>query len=90
MTQSNMPAHNHALLASSQNGESMNPQGAAARGLRHVVAAHGRLLQLRREHHAQRAGSLGSAGSNQPFSIIQPSLALNYIIAVEGIYPSRS
>lgn len=29
-------------------------------------------------------------GSNQPVSIIQPYLAMNYIIAVEGIFPSRN
>ena len=31
----------------------------------------------------------GPEGGNQPFSTIQPSLALNYIIAVTGIYPLR-
>lgn len=30
------------------------------------------------------------AGSNQPVSIIQPYLAMNFIIAVEGIFPSRN
>jgi microcystin-dependent protein len=31
-----------------------------------------------------------AAGSGQPFSTQPPFLALNYIIAMEGIYPSRS
>ena len=30
------------------------------------------------------------AGSNQPFSIMQPYLGVNYIIALEGIFPSRN
>lgn len=30
------------------------------------------------------------AGGNQPVSIIQPYLAMNFIIAVEGIFPSRN
>lgn len=30
------------------------------------------------------------AGSSQPFSLISPILAMNYVIAVEGIYPSRN
>jgi len=30
------------------------------------------------------------AGGNQPFSVISPYLAMNYIIAVEGIFPSRN
>jgi microcystin-dependent protein len=30
------------------------------------------------------------SGGSQPVSIIQPVLAMNYIIAVEGIFPSRN
>lgn len=30
------------------------------------------------------------AGSNQPLSILQPYMAMNYVIAVEGIFPSRN
>jgi microcystin-dependent protein len=30
------------------------------------------------------------AGGSQPFSLLQPVLAMNYIIAVEGIFPSRN
>ena len=30
------------------------------------------------------------AGSNSPVSIVQPYLAMNFIIAVEGIFPSRN
>jgi len=32
----------------------------------------------------------GSTGGNQPHTNMQPSLALNYIIALQGIYPSRN
>lgn len=34
-------------------------------------------------------GNTGAAGAGQPFDNRQPYLALNYIICVEGIYPSR-
>lgn len=34
--------------------------------------------------------AVGIAGGNQPFSIMQPYLGLNYIIAMEGVYPSRN
>jgi microcystin-dependent protein len=30
------------------------------------------------------------AGSNQPVPVLQPYLAMNYVIAVEGIFPSRN
>lgn len=34
--------------------------------------------------------AIGMAGGNQPFSIQNPYLAMNYLIATEGIFPSRS
>lgn len=33
---------------------------------------------------------LGHTGASQPISVVQPYLTLNYCIAVQGIYPSRS
>lgn len=33
---------------------------------------------------------VGSAGNSQPVSILQPYLAINYLIALQGIYPSRN
>ncbi|QIL80126.1 phage tail protein [Diaphorobacter sp. HDW4A] len=30
------------------------------------------------------------AGGNQPFSLMQPSLGINFIICMEGIFPSRN
>lgn len=32
----------------------------------------------------------GLAGGNQPVSVLQPTLAINYSIALEGIFPSRN
>jgi microcystin-dependent protein len=34
--------------------------------------------------------AIGLAGGNQPFPILQPLLGLNFIIALEGIFPSRN
>lgn len=36
------------------------------------------------------AGTVGIAGGSQPVGILRPYLALNYCIAVEGIFPSRN
>ena len=35
-------------------------------------------------------GSTTSSGNNQSFNIQQPSLGINFIICINGIYPSRS
>lgn len=34
--------------------------------------------------------TVNANGGNQPFSIIQPYLSMNYIICVEGLFPSRN
>jgi microcystin-dependent protein len=36
------------------------------------------------------AGKTSSAGGNQPHNNMQPYIAMNYIIALQGLYPSRS
>ncbi|WP_430408847.1 phage tail protein [Kordia sp.] len=35
-------------------------------------------------------GNTGSSGSSQPFNIRNPFLGINYIIAMQGTFPSRS
>jgi microcystin-dependent protein len=35
-------------------------------------------------------GAVGTAGGSQPAGIMQPYLGMNYIIALEGIFPSRN
>ena len=35
-------------------------------------------------------GKIGSAGDSQPVSIQQPSLVINYCVAMQGIFPSRN
>ena len=32
---------------------------------------------------------IGTSGGGQPVSVVQPYLAINYIIALQGIFPSR-
>jgi microcystin-dependent protein len=32
---------------------------------------------------------IGATGGGQPVSVVQPYLAINYIIALQGIFPSR-
>ncbi|HWZ02329.1 MAG TPA: tail fiber protein [Mucilaginibacter sp.] len=34
--------------------------------------------------------AIGSTGGGQPFSIIQPYLAVTYVIAMQGVFPSRN
>ena len=36
------------------------------------------------------SGAISNTGGSQPFDIRQPYLAVNYIIAFQGVYPTRS
>ena len=36
------------------------------------------------------AGAIGNAGGGQPHNNVQPSLALNFCIALQGIFPSQT
>lgn len=46
--------------------------------------------QMPAHNHALPGGvATGNAGGNTPVNNVQPSLALNYLIALNGIYPSR-
>ena len=39
---------------------------------------------------AMHAQAVNPAGGGQPHNNLQPYLALNYLIALQGIYPSRN
>ncbi|HWV06836.1 hypothetical protein UB44_18365 [Burkholderiaceae bacterium 26] len=71
---------NH-LLATSNIYNATNPGPPSAGTL--LYGAPGTLTPLSSE----ACGS--SSGGNQPHENMQPSLALNYIIALTGVYPSR-
>jgi microcystin-dependent protein len=80
-----MPAHSHAAYGDAANGVSdvptnqlpaRNPAGIPAYG----AAA---TAQLASNH-------IAAAGSSSPHNNLQPFLVINYCIALQGIYPSRS
>lgn len=85
LTQAQMPAHNHGIAGSSLAGNASLPTGA-------VPANSG---ALDKEYSTVLTSSVamnptGIAGGSQPFAIRDPYLCLNFIIALEGIYPSRN
>lgn len=83
LTISNMPAHNHSLSGSAGNGAPI-PTG-------HVLGSPDANIYDAKNPPtlALNAASIGTVGGSQPFSIAQPYLALSWIIALQGIYPSR-
>jgi microcystin-dependent protein len=83
-----MPAHNHFVQATSDAGNSAIPAGkllakSAPDAFKLYAPAGGALVTL-------RAGTIANAGSSQPHTNVQPYLVVNFIIALQGIFPSRN
>jgi microcystin-dependent protein len=77
----NLPAHAHPIPASNDLATSDSPSG-------RVIAQGGAYASPTDE--PVTAAPTGSTGSGLPFSIESPYLTLNFIIALNGIFPPRS
>lgn len=92
ITINQMPAHTHNVTAASIStgdaiGTLTNPNnniygGQSSGTFAAASTANGQLGGV--------TGSLAPTGGSQPFNTRMPYLGLNYIIALEGIFPSRS
>lgn len=84
-----MPAHTHLANASSDDANSTAPTNAlwatAVDANSQQVSAYGTTANTTMSPQA-----IGSAGGSQPHNNMQPFLCLSFIIALEGIYPSRN
>lgn len=85
LTAAQIPAHTHAVAVSSALGNLPNPSGqhlgAAPLGLGYAYGT--------TSNGTMPAGAIASTGGSQPHSNEQPYLGLNYIIALEGVFPSE-
>lgn len=87
-----MPAHNHAVGVSNQPGAVADPTNAIlAQGnsgtSRAPVAVADYVTGVPTGTLAQTSVSV--AGGNQPHTNLQPYLCVNFIIALQGVFPSR-
>lgn len=92
LLQSNMPSHTHTATLRAEGAVSTagNPTGnmlGIITGDTKVYATPNPASEI-----AMGADSIvvAPAGGNMPFNIQNPYLGLNYIIATEGVYPSRN
>ena len=81
-----MPQHTHFMTGSGDSAAQNAPAGGslatAVRGTNTYAVGADSLAPM--------ASATTPAGGNQPHNNLQPYLAINYCIALEGIYPSRS
>ena len=80
-----VPPHTHAFLAADRPANSASPTGGAlarpATDLLYTTATTPAV--------GMNASMVQPAGSGQPHNNVMPSLGLNWIIALQGIYPTR-
>lgn len=87
MLQNQMPQHTHLVNCNSNGGTQASPAGgvlaveSTGTSSNYAAASNGSIMN---------SAMLGTAGGNVPFTVIQPYLCLNFIIALTGIFPSRN
>ena len=80
-----MPGHTHALQVDSANGTTASPGGALLARDPAGTPAYGVNASA-----ALSPQAIASAGGGQAHQNMPPFLAINYCIAIQGIYPTRS
>jgi len=90
LTEAQMPAHGHSLKltpqASSGKASERDPSGnMLARPKEHIYAGGAAGVVS-----MDAVGRVLPAGGSQPHSNLQPYLVVNFIIALQGVYPPRS
>jgi len=84
---STMPNHSHAFQGVTDTADKKLPAGfligADTSPAADFLAPAGNLVAL-------NPNAVAPAGSGQPHSNLQPYLVINYVIALQGIYPSRN
>lgn len=92
----NLPPHTHAFSATAGMpcfngpGSSDSPAGGIPAGsatdenYAPAASANGQMAPV------SIAGTTAAAGGGQPISVVQPYLVLNFVIALQGIFPSRN
>ena len=80
-----IPIHNHSLAVNTNAGTSDNPAG-------NYMASNSEGIKQYSNSAGSNANSasIGNAGGNQPHNNMPPYLCVNFVIALQGIFPSRN
>jgi microcystin-dependent protein len=95
LTVNNMPSHNHGVSATLRcNGSAGNANTAPGNSISNDAGVSSATYSTSAPNADMSAGSINvsqsNVGANQAVNNMQPFLAINFIIALQGIYPSRS
>jgi microcystin-dependent protein len=85
VTVNQLPSHGHAIQASTAAGTQNSPDGKFL-----GASPNMRIFRPGAPSVALSAASITNVGGNQSHTNLMPTLCVNFIIALFGIYPSRS
>jgi len=88
LTVPQLPAHNHTLNAKIT-GDQPTPVNNYIGGLVDSISQNPLSMWAEKADAVMNPGAIGITGGSVPVNIVSPILAITYIIAYEGIYPSR-
>jgi microcystin-dependent protein len=83
-----LPAHSHAFNVSSAGGNAVTPVNNLLAP--DAIGGSAPFESGAAPNSTMAATAIGSTGGSQPHNNMQPSLCLNFYIALQGIFPSRS
>ena len=83
---SEMPTHNHVMMGTTGDGSQADPTGQVPANVRNTTG----IEQYRHAADTTMGATVAPTGGSQPHDNMQPYLVLNFIIALQGIYPPRS
>ncbi|MFD1161722.1 phage tail protein [Hwangdonia seohaensis] len=86
LTVNQMPSHSHTVNAVTDDGNQSVPTGNLPAGTKVLDKEYSNAAS----NTTMNANMINANGDNQPVNNIQPVLVINYIIALEGVYPSRN
>jgi microcystin-dependent protein len=91
----NLPVHNHSMLTFTvkQSASTATTSGVDMPTNAYPASGSAQFFNASDGNVMGSYSSMSStpiSGNNQPVSILQPYLAMNFIVAVEGIFPSRN
>jgi microcystin-dependent protein len=83
LTVQNYPAHSHNFMVSGDNANTSDPKNA-------TLASGKQVFSDKAPSHGMSGAMIGSSGGGAlPHDNMQPYLALNWVIAMNGIFPNR-
>ncbi len=85
VTQSEMPAHNHAVNASSLPGNTPVPTGSVLSSPLNMTWS-----PLKDPATTLAPGTISNTGGSQPHQNMQPYAVLSFCIALQGVFPSQN